>query len=105
MNKNQLVTQLAQSLNKSRKECGEFLEATLLLFEKTLAQREDISLRGFGTFKLKHRPSRDAQNPASGEWLVTQEKYIPVFTPAKSLVVNCSSGLELEEDSSSDDEE
>jgi nucleoid DNA-binding protein len=103
MNKNQLVAQLAQSLNKSRKECGEFLEATLLLIEKTLAQREDISLRGFGTFKLKHRPSRDAQNPASGEWLVTQEKYIPVFTPAKSLVANCSSGLE--EDSSSDDEE
>jgi integration host factor subunit beta len=103
MNKNQLVAQLAQFLNKPRKECGEFLEATLLLLEKTLAQREDISIRGFGTFKLKHRPSRDAQNPASGEWLVTQEKYIPVFTPAKSLVANCSSGLE--EGSSSDDED
>jgi integration host factor subunit beta len=103
MNKNQLVAQLAQSLNKSRKECGEFLEATLLLLEKALVQQEGVSLRGFGTFKLKHRPSRDAQNPASGEWLVTQEKYIPVFTPAKSLVANCSSGLQ--EDSSSDDEE
>jgi len=103
MNKNQLASKLAQSLNRSKKECREFLDATLLLLEKALVQQEDISLRGFGTFKLKHRPPRDTLNPATGEWVVTKDKYMPVFTPAKSLVVNCSSGLE--EDSSSDDED
>jgi nucleoid DNA-binding protein len=105
MNKNQLASHLAQSLNKSRKECRDFLDATLLLLEKTLAQQEDISLSGFGTFKLKRRPSREARNPATGERVVAKEKMIPVFTPAKSLVVNCSSGLEEDSSSSSDDED
>lgn len=98
MNKTELSKQLATSLDKSQKECREFLDATLSLIETSLVERKDVKLSGFGTFKLKHRPSRDAQIPSSGEW-------VPTFVSADRLVTACSSVFEAIVDLPHDEDE
>jgi len=44
-----------------------------------------IEIRGFGSFALRHRPSRSARNPKTGEQVMTEEKYAPHFKAGKEL--------------------
>jgi integration host factor subunit beta len=52
-----------------------------------MRSKQRIEIRGFGSFALRHRPSRAARNPKSGEALMTLEKYLPHFKPGKALRV------------------
>lgn len=51
----------------------------------TLAKGNRIEIRGFGSFLLHHRPSRNAHNPRTGEKVVTMPKYAPHFKPGKQI--------------------
>lgn len=42
-----------------------------------------VEIRGFGSFSLHYRPSRNAHNPRTGEKVVTLHKYAPHFKPGK----------------------
>jgi integration host factor subunit beta len=50
-----------------------------------LAKGNRIEVRGFGSFSLHHRPSRNAHNPRTGEKVVTMPKYAPHFKPGKQI--------------------
>ncbi|MCF6200354.1 MAG: integration host factor subunit beta [Hyphomicrobiaceae bacterium] len=51
----------------------------------TLSKNKRVELRGFGAFSVKHRPSRLARNPRTGEKVPVDEKYIPFFKTGKDL--------------------
>jgi integration host factor subunit beta len=48
-------------------------------------QKDDgrVEVRGFGSFSLHHRPSRNAHNPRTGARVVTPHRYAPHFKPGK----------------------
>ncbi len=50
---------------------------------ETLEKNGRIEIRGFGSFSLHYRPSRNAHNPRTGEKVVTIHKYAPHFKPGK----------------------
>lgn len=50
---------------------------------ETLQNNGRIEIRGFGSFSLHNRPSRNAHNPRTGEKVVTTHKYAPHFKPGK----------------------
>lgn len=50
-----------------------------------LAEGQRIEIRGFGSFSLHHRPSRNAHNPRTGEKVVTLPKYALHFKAGKEL--------------------
>lgn len=52
---------------------------------EALAKGERVEIRGFGSFSLHHRPSRNAHNPKTGAKVVTLPKYAPYFKPGKEL--------------------
>ena len=51
----------------------------------TLSSGNRIEIRGFGSFCLNHRPSRQAFNPKTGKRANIEEKYIPHFKHGKEL--------------------
>lgn len=51
----------------------------------SLIANERIEIRGFGSFALRHRPSRLARNPKTGVTLNTEPKYAVHFKPGKEL--------------------
>ncbi len=58
------------------------------IFEQMAVALENglrIEIRGFGSFALRHRPSRTARNPKTGEYVMTEEKFAPHFKPGKEL--------------------
>jgi DNA-binding protein HU-alpha len=44
-----------------------------------------IELRGFGRFRLRHRPARTGHNPRTGDILQMPAKAVPAFTVGKAF--------------------
>ncbi|WP_111785110.1 integration host factor subunit beta [Agrobacterium tumefaciens] len=44
-----------------------------------------VELRGFGTFSVRHRPSRSGRNPRNGKSVFVEEKWVPFFKTSRDL--------------------
>ena len=52
---------------------------------EALHKDQKIELRGFGSFRIRQRRSRQGRNPKSGEKVHVPAKKIPYFKPGKEL--------------------
>ncbi len=46
---------------------------------------DKIEIRGFGSFRLRHRQAREGRNPKTGAWVNVPEKKVPFFKTGKEL--------------------
>ena len=53
--------------------------------KEALARGDGIELRGFGTFKVRHRKARTGRNPRTGEAVEVPARGVPVFKPSRHL--------------------
>lgn len=58
MNKKQLVKRVSQKTGLTLTESNEFLNSVLDIISDTLKNKEDVFLRGFGSFMVKERKPR-----------------------------------------------
>ena len=61
------------------------VDGFLNAMKQALAQGNGIEIRGFGSFKLRHRKGRMARNPRTGEAVGVPARTYPVFKPSKYL--------------------
>lgn len=61
------------------------IDGFLNAVKQALAQGNGIEIRGFGTFKVRHRKARVARNPRTGEPVQVPARVSPVFKPSKYL--------------------
>ena len=87
MTKADLVEQVADAIGPrvTKKECGLVVNAFLEAVKDALARGDGIELRGFGTFKVRHRKARKARNPKTGEAVEVPARDVPVFKPSRHL--------------------
>jgi integration host factor subunit beta len=86
MIKSELISTLTEKQGHlSYKDIEKAVKETFDLMGKALAQGERIEIRGFGSFSLRYRASRDARNPRTGELIITKEKYAIHFKPGRQL--------------------
>ncbi len=84
MTRKQLVEEvqmLMLSGTITKKEIDEALNHAFDLIRE-VAHKEPVTLRGFGTFKVKIRAAREGRNPKTGEVLTIPEKQAFVFKAA-----------------------
>ena len=62
MTKTEIVSQIAEKTGVSRKEVAIVVESFMETVKESLLNREHISLRGFGSFIIKHRAEKTARN-------------------------------------------
>ena len=48
----------------------------------------EVYLRGFGSFIIKHRAEKTARNISKNTTIIVPEHNIPAFKPAKTFAVN-----------------
>ena len=86
MTKADLVEQVADAIGGrvTKKECALAVDAFLAAVKEALARGEGIEIRGFGTFKVRHRKARRG-NPKTGEPVEVPARRVPVFRPSKLL--------------------
>jgi len=84
MNKEDLIAEVA-NVTGSRKKAQAVLECMLNNITSALKRKEDVKLPGFGSFKASFRKARTGMNPQTGESITIDERYIPKFSPSKTL--------------------
>jgi DNA-binding protein HU-beta len=84
MNKGDLINEVAQIV-ATKKAAQEAVECVLSSITKSLKKGEDVTLTGFGSFKVVKRKARKGRNPYTGEEIKIKATKAPKFTPGKAL--------------------
>lgn len=85
MNKAELIEEVVKKTELSKKSATEALEAIIEAITSALKKGDTVTLVGFGTFKVKHRKSRQGINPKTGESIKIPAKKVPVFVAGSAL--------------------
>ncbi|MGA8178464.1 MAG: HU family DNA-binding protein [Desulfobacterales bacterium] len=84
MNKADLVNEVSKAL-KTKKDAQAAVDIVLSSITEALGKGEDVSLVGFGTFKVANRSARKGRNPQTGEEIFIAASKVPKFAPGKAL--------------------
>jgi DNA-binding protein HU-beta len=84
MNKGDLVKEVAKVVT-TKKEAQAAVECIFDIIAKTLKKKNDVTLVGFGTFKVSKRAARTGRNPQTGEAIKIKAKSVPKFVAGKAL--------------------
>ncbi|GIX30529.1 MAG: transcriptional regulator [Porticoccaceae bacterium] len=85
MNKTELIEAIAEGADLSKAAAARALEAALEAIAQSLKRGDPVTLVGFGTFSVKHRPARTGRNPQTGQQIRIPESNVPTFKPGKGL--------------------
>ena len=85
MTKNDIVREIAESLDVPQTLVKEIVQATLDSIIGTLSRDGRIELRNFGVFEAKYRKSRRARNPLTNRTVKTKAKFAVTFKPGKQM--------------------
>ncbi len=93
MTKSELVEKIMESNDiLNRKESEAVVNIIFDSMTEALQNGDKVEIRGFGSFTVRERESREARNPKSGEVVKIQAKKTPFFKTGKELRerVNCA---------------
>jgi integration host factor subunit beta len=85
MTKAELVDEIARKATLTRKHSEVIVDAVFSSIIEALQTGDKIELRGFGSFRVRHRASRTGRNPKTGEGVLVPAKKVPYFKPGKEL--------------------
>lgn len=85
MNKSELVYEVTNRLDVTRKEAEDVIDCFLDLVAENLANGDKVVLSGFGTFEIRNRVSRSGVNPRTGERIDIPCQKTPAFKVGKIL--------------------
>jgi len=85
MNKNELVSAVADKSKLSRQDATTAVDAIFDVLQETMASGDDVRLVGFGTFSVSHRAASKGRNPSTGAEVDIPARNVPKFAPGKGL--------------------
>jgi DNA-binding protein HU-beta len=85
MNTAELVAKLAEAHGLGKAQAKSIVDDVLKDIVDAAASGEEVSLPGFGKFKVRATPEREGRNPSSGEKIKIAASKKLTFSPAKSV--------------------
>ena len=85
MNKNELISAVAEKSGLSKKDSEKALNAALEAITAAVAKGEKVQLIGFGTFELRERAEKLARNPRTGEKMTVPACKAPAFKAGQAF--------------------
>lgn len=85
MNKNDLVSAVAEQTGLNKADLANAVEAVLQAITGTLAKGGEVRLVGFGTFSVTQRKASTGRNPRTGEKMEIKASNQPKFKAGKGL--------------------
>lgn len=79
LTKDHLVNSLYNNLDIPKSKSASIIETLLQKIKKTLENKEDVLISGFGKFCVKEKKDRRGRNPATGEDLTLEARRVVVF--------------------------
>ena len=93
MTKAEIVKTIAMQTGVNAKEVSVVVESFMEEIRTSLANnKENVYLRGFGSFIVKHRAQKTARNISKNTTLVIEAHDLPAFKPCKSFIEKMAKG-------------
>jgi nucleoid DNA-binding protein len=84
MNKADLVNEVAK-VTGTKKEAQAAVDCVFEAITKALKDKDQVTVFGFGTFKVNNRKARTGRNPKTGEAITIDARNVPKFAASKVL--------------------
>ena len=88
MTKADIVNSISQKTGIDKTTALTVVEAFMASVKESLADGENVYLRGFGSFILKKLAEKTARNISKNTTIIIPEHNIPAFKPAKTFVAD-----------------
>ena len=85
MNKNDIISAVAEAAEISKASAGTVIDAFINVVTKALKKGEEVKLIGFGTFSVSRRKATKGHNPRTGEEIKIPASKQPKFKAGKTL--------------------
>lgn len=85
MNNSDLADKLAASQDMTKADARKLVDAVFAAIADAAAEGEEVSLNGFGKFKVKDTPAREGRNPSTGATIQIAASKKLAFAPAKAV--------------------
>ena len=95
MTKADIVANIAEETGLERVEALKAVESFMTSVKKSLANGDNVYLRGFGSFIVKERAEKTGRNISKNTAVKIPAHNIPAFKPAKIFVNGVKSKVEV----------
>jgi nucleoid DNA-binding protein len=80
-----IIDRIAMGTGLTKIETEAVVNGFIATVMRALEDGENIEIRGFGSFKVKHRAARTARNPRTNEKVEVAARYVPAFKAARDF--------------------
>ncbi len=87
MTKADIVNEIAKSTGVEKVQVQQIIEAFMESIKDSMTNKNNVYLRGFGSFIIKRRATKVARNISKNTTITIPAHNIPAFKPAKSFAV------------------
>ncbi|MCA9734524.1 MAG: integration host factor subunit beta [Deferribacteres bacterium] len=95
MTKSEIINIVAEGTGLTKVETAAVVDGFLATISYSLATGNNVTLRGFGSFRVVERSGRQGINPKTGQDMNVPPHKAPVFKASKELRRSVESGLEV----------
>ena len=85
MTKAEMVEKVSSKINLTKKDTERVVNIVFGSIIQALTQGDKVELRGFGSFRVRSRESRDGRNPRTGDTVRIPSRKVPFFKAGKKL--------------------
>ena len=87
MTKADVINQITEATGLQRRDVAAVVESFMeTIKDSLLNQKQNVYLRGFGSFIIKHRAEKTARNITKNTTITIAAHDLPCFKPAKAFV-------------------
>ncbi len=95
MTKADVINEISDKTGIDKSDVQVTVEAFFSVIKNSMAQGENIYVRGFGSFINKKRAQKIARNISKNTAIVIEEHYVPSFKPSKIFAEKIKSSKDL----------
>jgi len=85
MNKGELIEKIAEGADITKASAGRALDSLIGAVTTELSNGSEVTLVGFGTYKVNDRAARTGRNPQTGAEIQIAAAKVPAFKAGKAL--------------------
>ncbi len=86
MTKAELVDKIAEKKpGLTRKQIDVVVNTVLDSVKDALSREDKVEIRGFGSFRIRHRRAKEGRNPKTGDTVHVPPKKVPFFKAGKEM--------------------
>lgn len=97
MTKAEVITKISDKTGIQKDDVTQTVETFFKVVKESMADGNNIYVRGFGSFINKKRAKKIARNISKNTAIVIEEHYIPAFKPSKVFIEKIKSSKKIKE--------